>query len=259
MRSDLYLMIVVMLVFSYNAFGQGLSVAWINIEHPLCFYSTNGCEAGDPLPDGTVIEIHQDLDNDGPDTNDPMPRVGDQPGNVNYDHFTINGIELGIGPGRFYTDPAWSSVNSLPPGSNSWYLVVRCSDSVVFHYTTENYFFTPNPTEVYTEEDWTCIDCISDAVSPGNPPVIRHYALHQNYPNPFNPETSIAFDLAESGPVILSVYNLIGQEVASLVNGMQDAGRHIVRFDAMNLSSGVYLYRITANNFTDQEKMLLLR
>jgi len=89
--------------------------------------------------------------------------------------------------------------------------------------------------------------------------VITEYALHQNYPNPFNPETQITFDLLEAGTVHLTVYNLMGQEVTSLVNGGMTAGRHSVRFDATNLPSGLYLYRMDVNGFTGQHKMLLLK
>ena len=89
--------------------------------------------------------------------------------------------------------------------------------------------------------------------------MITEYALHQNYPNPFNPETSITFDLVESGVVTLKVYNLMGQEVAALVNRSMDAGRHVVAFDAANLPSGLYMYKLEANGFSDQKKMLLLK
>ncbi|MBU1919694.1 T9SS type A sorting domain-containing protein, partial [bacterium] len=92
-----------------------------------------------------------------------------------------------------------------------------------------------------------------------NSATITEYALHQNFPNPFNPETSIAFDVVESGFVTLSVYNVLGQEVASLVNGTMDAGRHVVSFDAANLTSGLYLYRMEANGFTAQMKMVLMK
>lgn len=92
-----------------------------------------------------------------------------------------------------------------------------------------------------------------------NSATITEYALHQNFPNPFNPETSIAFDMVESGFVTLSVYNVLGQQVATLVNGTMDAGRHIVNFDAANLTSGLYLYRMEANGFTAQMKMVLMK
>ena len=97
------------------------------------------------------------------------------------------------------------------------------------------------------------------ATPTSNEAIITEYALHQNYPNPFNPETQIVFDLVEAGNVTLTVYNLMGQEVATLVNGMKDAGRHVLTFDAMSLPSGLYLYKLEANGFTAQHKMLLLK
>jgi hypothetical protein len=97
------------------------------------------------------------------------------------------------------------------------------------------------------------------AATPVNAVVITEYALHQNYPNPFNPETQITFDLLEAGTVNLTVYNLMGQAISSLVHGSMTAGRHIVSFDATNLPSGVYLYRIEVNGFTAQHKMLLMK
>lgn len=92
-----------------------------------------------------------------------------------------------------------------------------------------------------------------------NAATITEYALHQNYPNPFNPTTSIAIDLVEKGNVSLKVYNLMGQEVANLVSGTMERGRHIVNFNAASMSSGVYLYRLNVNGFTAEKKMLLMK
>lgn len=89
--------------------------------------------------------------------------------------------------------------------------------------------------------------------------IVAQYALHQNFPNPFNPTTSIAIDLMENGNVSLRVYNLMGQEVASLVSGNMDKGRHIVSFDATNFPSGVYLYRMSVKGFVAEKKMLLMK
>jgi hypothetical protein len=88
---------------------------------------------------------------------------------------------------------------------------------------------------------------------------ITEYALHQNFPNPFNPETKITFDMVEAGYVNLTVYNLLGQQVAALVNNTMDAGRHIVSFDATNLPSGLYLYRMETSGFSAQKKMVLMK
>jgi len=89
--------------------------------------------------------------------------------------------------------------------------------------------------------------------------VPSEYALGQNYPNPFNPSTNIRFELPRSGFVSLSVFNLLGQEVASLVNEMKQAGRYETAWDAAGLPSGVYLYRLTAGNHVATKKMILLK
>jgi hypothetical protein len=85
------------------------------------------------------------------------------------------------------------------------------------------------------------------------------YALSQNYPNPFNPTTEINFDLPVASKVSLVIYNVLGQEVESLVDRNMDAGSHTVSWDASNYSSGVYFYRISAENFTETKKMMMLK
>ena len=85
------------------------------------------------------------------------------------------------------------------------------------------------------------------------------YELKQNYPNPFNPTTEIAFTLANQENVSLVVYNIIGQEVATLISSPMSAGSHAVKFNAANLSSGIYLYRLKAGNFVSIKKMILLK
>ena len=89
------------------------------------------------------------------------------------------------------------------------------------------------------------------------------YSLSQNYPNPFNPTTQIAYSLAKPGFVTLKVYDLLGQEVATLVNGQQNAGSHSVSFStvsgARSLASGVYFYRLEAGSFVATHKMIVLK
>jgi hypothetical protein len=90
-----------------------------------------------------------------------------------------------------------------------------------------------------------------------NAPLV--YSLGQNYPNPFNPTTKIRFSVADPGLVTLKVYNLLGQEVATLLNNEIKSGSYEVDFDATNYSSGVYFYTITANSYTATKKMILLK
>lgn len=85
------------------------------------------------------------------------------------------------------------------------------------------------------------------------------YRLYQNFPNPFNPATIISYKLNSDGYVSLSVYNLVGQEVATLVNEFQKAGVYSKQFDASNLSAGVYLYKIQVNGYTSVKRMTLIK
>ena len=88
---------------------------------------------------------------------------------------------------------------------------------------------------------------------------LNKFTLSQNYPNPFNPNTVIAFALPKDSNVKLSVYNMLGEEVAVLVNGVMSAGNHSVDFSATNLNSGMYVYRLEAGEFSSVRKMTLLK
>jgi len=96
----------------------------------------------------------------------------------------------------------------------------------------------------------------SDAPQSGLP---TEYALHQNYPNPFNPTTTIRYDLKAAGLTRLSVYNLLGEKVADLVNTYQPAGRYDVQFQASDLPSGMYFYRLQSGDFVHTAKMILMK
>ena len=105
---------------------------------------------------------------------------------------------------------------------------------------------------------WTGVDDLN-GVTP------TEFELSQNYPNPFNPSTTIRYAIPNESKVSVSVFNLLGQEVATLVNDIQSAGYHEVIFNASQLSSGVYLYRINAisstnsKEFTSTKKFILLK
>src|SRR5690606_15858708 len=85
------------------------------------------------------------------------------------------------------------------------------------------------------------------------------FDLKQNYPNPFNPATKIAYSVPVTGSVKLAVYNIVGEEVAVLVNGQVEAGFYEVTFDASNLSSGMYLYKLQSGNSVEVKKMILIK
>lgn len=87
----------------------------------------------------------------------------------------------------------------------------------------------------------------------------KSYRLGQNYPNPFNPSTKINFSLAEKSMVTLKVYDMLGREVAVLVNGEMPAGSHSANFNAANLATGMYVYTLKANNFTSTKKMMFIK
>ncbi len=85
------------------------------------------------------------------------------------------------------------------------------------------------------------------------------YELSQNYPNPFNPTTNIKYSVVKAGNVNLTVYNILGQKVMTLVNDVEAAGTHQVKFDASKLTSGIYLYKIQVNDFVSVKKMMLVK
>ena len=85
------------------------------------------------------------------------------------------------------------------------------------------------------------------------------FSLEQNYPNPFNPSTSIGWSQPQAAQVSLSVYNMLGQEVATLVDDFRPAGIHEIRLDALNWTSGVYVYVLEAGAKTFTQRMVLLK
>jgi hypothetical protein len=133
---------------------------------------------------------------------------------------------------------AWTNSNNIR--SDLAQLVITSNLDVV--YVDNMYMYNEVPTS--NEDD-------------GGVPKV--FALDQNYPNPFNPTTNISFSLPTAGDVTLEVYNIQGQKVATLVNGFKNSGSHNISFDASNLASGVYVYRLTSNKSVQVRKMLLIK
>jgi len=131
-----------------------------------------------------------------------------------------------------------------------------CADSIevsvkVDIYTDESTFWS-DTFSVFIYEDFTNI-------VKAEPDIPQEFSLQQNFPNPFNPTTKINYQLPITNYVELSIYNLLGQKIATLVSEKQKDGYHQVQWDASRFSSGIYYYRIEAGEFQDVKKMILLR
>jgi hypothetical protein len=109
----------------------------------------------------------------------------------------------------------------------------------------------------YTQTYQPVTSTLTDVVIKDYP--VSEYKLYQNYPNPFNPITTITYNVKEQGLVSLRVYNLLGEEVAILVNEEKNSGSYKINFNAFGLSSGIYFYKLQVNNFIDTKKFILLK
>ena len=131
-------------------------------------------------------------------------------------------------------ETSWTAVSGAFPSEGGFYASVATDDSYLYASFGSTVWKRP-------------LSEMVDAVPLSHPGTPQQVSLSQNYPNPFNPSTTITFSLDRKSDVSLKVFNVLGQEVATMVNGTMGAGVQSVRFDAGNLSSGVYFYRLKAN------------
>jgi len=126
------------------------------------------------------------------------------------------------------------------------------------------YFFSEGSFD-FTSTDYWCdslgntITVTGGTATREEVPVVRKFNLSQNYPNPFNPSTQIEFEIAARSAVNLTVFDIFGHPVSSLVNEIKDAGHYNINFDASNLPSGIYFYKIIAGNQSLTRKMILTK
>ena len=118
-------------------------------------------------------------------------------------------------------------------------------------------------TNGFWEGDWRVYKIPTD-INDRNSEFPNKFSLSQNYPNPFNPSTTINYSIPlianrESQVVLLNIYDMLGQKVATLVNKTQKAGNYEVVFNVSNLTSGTYFYRLTAGDFSKTMKFILLK
>jgi hypothetical protein len=116
---------------------------------------------------------------------------------------------------------------------------------------------------IWIRLDGTALSCMTaiigtpTGIEEPKPVIPSEYLLEQNVPNPFNPNTTIRYSIPKDGYVSLKVYNLIGQEVASLINEFKTAGSYSFEFYGTDLSSGIYFYRLISGNYAETKKMIL--
>jgi hypothetical protein len=274
----------------FTVFNLLVSGGWVFAQEqsqPLNFFAYNeeGSEFypvyfnGQPAEDGWIIQVvcagADGIINPpimtGPETG--MPSGDDflaDPVYNNVQYFYFNSAENSTPLGTF---TMLSSVNCRAVGYHPGENIIRVGDAIYLRaFNSDQWstatlyaeFTTPfvvtlqsagKPFDVYEAE------CLSAGAGAGAGLVITEYKLYQNHPNPFKPTTSIQYDVLESGKVYLVIYNVSGQEVAKLVDGVYRQGgmRYAVNWNAERLSSGIYFYQIMVNDFKAVKKMLLLR
>jgi hypothetical protein len=147
------------------------------------------------------------------------------------------------------------SIQNLPPGS---YALAADKEGYLPD-SPQLYTLDAANNYAVTKASITISPVIPLGVGAGNPGTPREFALAQNYPNPFNPMTTISYAIGQASLVTLKVFDILGREVATLVNEVRAPGTYRAVWDAANYPSGVYTYRIVAGKFTDTRKMELIR
>lgn len=184
------------------------------------------------------------------------------PGRVTHVHFKVRLTSTTYVTSQFaFPDSVNTAVYNTPlfvgHGRNS---LTNATDSIFQNANPAGQVMavTPNATTGGYDGDYTIV--ISGVTGVNDSQIEPDgFLLHQNYPNPFNPSTTIAYNLPISNEVKLTVYDVFGREVATLVEEKQSAGTHKVEFDAGKLNSGFYLYTLRAGSFVKTKEMLLVK
>ncbi|MFC2135965.1 T9SS type A sorting domain-containing protein [Bacteroidota bacterium] len=136
---------------------------------------------------------------------------------------------------------------------NSGDLIINSDGNLILAGASGSFSFSSDA-YILNTSDFRTATSVEDSES-----IITDYILYQNYPNPFNPSTTINYQIPQEGFVTIKVYNIIGNEITTLVNENKNAGRHSLEFDARNLASGVYIYTIRSSGYLQSKKMILLK
>jgi|GEM_PF-839519 len=229
---------------SIDGFLSGLFVSIMDIlpqdgSLQIELFSNNGGEPGVSLHGPITVDLHDLLD-------------------TYFNYINLYGLDTEIEAGSDYfivlslTDPSSSMSVAFDRG------ISNAGRSLVYDNTSWNTFLHDGASrEFLLQVEVTSLDDVTSVADLSEIPA--EYTLHQNYPNPFNPSTVIRYGLSQQSPVTLTVYNILGQQVAGLVNEVQAAGNYEVTFDASHLPSGVYVYRLQAGGFVEAKKLVLVK
>ncbi|MCB0722499.1 MAG: T9SS type A sorting domain-containing protein [Ignavibacteriae bacterium] len=195
----------------------------------------------------------------------PVIRSNDEPVSIASDN---NGNVFVSGKSDKFT--LWNKISTVvytPGGNELYYMDYDTNAPFLNHVPVRN--FCDNDGNLYVagsaqnpNGNWDMVIIKYSAVtniSHTQNEVPEKYELSQNYPNPFNPSTNIQFDLPKEGLVSLKIYDMLGREVAALVNEFRNAGRYIIGFNGSRLASGVYYYKLKAGNFEQTKRMVLIK
>ncbi|GMR25365.1 MAG: hypothetical protein BMS9Abin39_0659 [Ignavibacteria bacterium] len=178
-------------------------------------------------------------------------------------------VSYSLGSGQFWIPDSLMFVKSVNGNSNNWQTPVNVSDgtqfpsypSIAFAGNSSNDCYIlwsdANEMKLYSTSCASLVNVESDNLN------AYSYTLDNNYPNPFNPSTTIRYELSSAGRVVLKVFDILGNKVATLVNEEKPAGSYQVRFEAKGITSGVYFYRLSVagkeRSYSETKKMILLR
>ena len=180
---------------------------------------------------------------------------------------SINNVSPTAGSNPWPTTPTSVSLD-ITDGTGD--LILRIVDSTYIGINPEplwpvtvvgignQYDFSPPFDEFYQIQPRSYGDFLTTGITDRDP-LVLNFTLMQNFPNPFNPTTVIRWQLPVSSPVTLSVYNIAGQKVATLIDDIQAAGSHSVEWSAADMASGVYFYHLETKGFSEIKKMILMK
>lgn len=178
------------------------------------------------------------------------------PGTANANGNGLIGFFVAVRGGAGTTETYGYSLTQIPqPEPNNWTPAWPLPEANDMKYSNVSFKTAATDGSVLGDPNWWAITL---GVK-GQPAEPQTYTLSQNYPNPFNPATKIDFSIPAASLVQLKVFNVLGQEVATLVNQAMTPGSHTVTFDASKIASGIYMYKITAGSFVSTRKMVLLK